>query len=189
MISRLEVPAALGLLWYNQRVFHLKMSVKRLMKQVEGLRRAMAMILLRFRVLICMLDHPMLHLIDLPESYLLLESFCLIIHFPSMYIPINAARLVEYRAHPLWHQKYCPSHEHDGTPRYYSAERMVPVDAIYLTLDDVRKLCLECQSSSIMDTDGTQIRGYRITDMSPEPYTLVQKYDVTAILILYGLPR
>ncbi|KAL0350583.1 UNVERIFIED_CONTAM: protein DA1-related 1 [Sesamum radiatum] len=30
-------------------------------------------------------------------------------------IPTNAAGLIEYRAHPFWHQKYCPAHEHDGT--------------------------------------------------------------------------
>ncbi|KAG6408181.1 hypothetical protein SASPL_131185 [Salvia splendens] len=108
---------------------------------------------------------------------------------------------------------------------------------IYLILDDVRKLCLECLDSSIMDTHECQplyleiqefyeslmmkveqqvtghnhqatiglclseeqtvntilrrpkIGGYRITDMSPEPYTLVRKCEVTAILILYGLPR
>ncbi|XP_042011329.1 protein DA1-related 1-like isoform X1 [Salvia splendens] len=172
------------------------------------------------------------------------------------FIPINAAGLVEYRAHPFWHQKYCPSHEHDGTPRCYSCERMEPIDAIYLVLDDGRKLCPECQSSSIMGTNECQllyleiqefykgllkkveqqvplllverqalneamkgekighhhtlwtrglclseeqtvstiprrpkIGGYRITNMSPEPYTLVRKCEVTAILILYGLPR
>lgn len=32
--------------------------------------------------------------------------------------------LIEYRAHPFWLQKYCPSHEVDGTPRCCSCERM-----------------------------------------------------------------
>lgn len=32
--------------------------------------------------------------------------------------------LIEYRAHPFWLQKYCPSHETDGTPRCCSCERM-----------------------------------------------------------------
>lgn len=40
------------------------------------------------------------------------------------FIPTNAAGLIEYRAHPFWLQKYCPSHEHDGTPRCCSCERM-----------------------------------------------------------------
>ncbi|XP_042006657.1 protein DA1-related 1-like isoform X1 [Salvia splendens] len=147
------------------------------------------------------------------------------------FIPLNAVGLIEYRAHPFWKQKYCPSHEHDGTPRCCSCERMECSQYIYLILDDVRKLCLECLDSSIMDTHECQplyleiqefyeslmmkghnhqatiglclseeqtvntilrrpkIGGYRITDMSPEPYTLVRKCEVTAILILYGLPR
>ncbi|KAL2499764.1 Protein DA1-related 1 [Abeliophyllum distichum] len=172
------------------------------------------------------------------------------------FIPTNAAGLIEYRAHPFWHQKYCPSHEHDGTPRCCSCERMEPVDARYLILDDGRKLCLECLDSSIMDTHECQplyleiqefyeglnmkveqqvpmllverqalneamegeknghhhmpetrglclseeqtvstilrrpkIGGYRIVDMFTEPYRLVRRCEVTAILILYGLPR
>lgn len=39
-------------------------------------------------------------------------------------IPTNPAGLIEYRAHPFWVQKYCPSHEHDRTPRCCSCERM-----------------------------------------------------------------
>ncbi|KAK6128892.1 hypothetical protein DH2020_037372 [Rehmannia glutinosa] len=171
-------------------------------------------------------------------------------------IPTNAAGLIEYRAHPFWHQKYCPAHENDGTPRCCSCERMEPVDARYLILDDGRKLCLECLDSSIMDTHECQplyleiqefyeglnmkveqqvplllverqalneamegeknghhhmpetrglclseeqtvstilrrprIGGYRILDMFTEPYKLVRQCEVTAILILYGLPR
>lgn len=42
----------------------------------------------------------------------------------SLQIPANSAGLIEYRAHPFWLQKYCPSHEHDGTPRCCSCERM-----------------------------------------------------------------
>ncbi|KAG0467925.1 hypothetical protein HPP92_017253 [Vanilla planifolia] len=33
----------------------------------------------------------------------------------AMFIPTNMNGLIEYRAHPFWMQKYCPSHEHDGT--------------------------------------------------------------------------
>ncbi|KAL0377812.1 UNVERIFIED_CONTAM: protein DA1-related 1 [Sesamum radiatum] len=172
------------------------------------------------------------------------------------FIPTNAAGLIEYRAHPFWHQKYCPAHEHDGTPRCCSCERMEPVDARFLILDDGRKLCLECLDSSIMDTHECQplyleiqefyeglnmkveqqiplllverqalneamegeknghhhmpetrglclseeqtvstilrrprIGGYRILDMFTEPCRLVRHCEVTAILILYGLPR
>lgn len=172
------------------------------------------------------------------------------------FIPTNAAGLIEYRAHPFWLQKYCPSHEHDGTPRCCSCERMEPIDTRYLLLDDGRKLCLECLDSSIMDTHECQplyleiqefyeglmmkveqqvpmllverqalneamegekkghhhlpetrglclseeqvvssiskrpkIGGYRIIDMFTEPYRLTRRCEVTAILVLYGLPR
>ncbi|XP_074275249.1 protein DA1-related 1-like isoform X2 [Silene latifolia] len=173
------------------------------------------------------------------------------------FIPTNAAGLIEYRAHPFWMQKYCPSHEHDKTPRCCSCERMETRDTKYLALDDGRKLCLECLDSSIMDTNECQplyieiqefyeglnmkveqqipmllverqalneamegeksghhnfaetrglclseeqtIRtilrrprigvGYRIIDMITEPYRLVRRCEVTAILVLFGLPR
>ncbi|KAG9145045.1 hypothetical protein Leryth_018335 [Lithospermum erythrorhizon] len=172
------------------------------------------------------------------------------------FIPTNPAGLIEYRAHPFWMQKYCPSHEFDGTPRCCSCERMEPLDARYLVLDDGRKLCLECLDSAIMDTHECQplyleiqefyeglnmkveqaiplllvekqalneamegeknghhhlpetrglclseeqtvstilrrprIGGYRVVDMFTEPYRLIRKCEVTAILILYGLPR
>ncbi|KAH9663314.1 protein DA1-related 1 [Citrus sinensis] len=151
-------------------------------------------------------------------------------------IPTNSAGLIEYRAHPFWLQKYCPSHERDGTPRCCSCERMEPRDTKYLSLDDGRKLCLECLDSAIMDThecqplyleiqefyEGLNMKveqqvplllverqalneamegeknvlrrprigaGYRLIDMITEPYRLIRRCEVTAILILYGLPR
>ncbi|XP_056859639.1 protein DA1-related 1 [Raphanus sativus] len=173
------------------------------------------------------------------------------------FIPTNPAGLIEYRAHPFWMQKYCPSHERDGTPRCCSCERMEPKDTKYLILDDGRKLCLECLDSAIMDThecqplyleirefyEGLHMKveqqipmllversalneamegekhghhhlpetrglclseeqtvttvlrrpkigaGYKLIDMITEPYRLVRRCEVTAILILYGLPR
>ncbi|XP_028760446.1 protein DA1-related 1 isoform X2 [Neltuma alba] len=173
------------------------------------------------------------------------------------FIPTNSAGLIEYRAHPFWLQKYCPSHERDGTPRCCSCERMESRDAKYLLLDDGRKLCLECLDSAIMDThecqplyleiqefyEGLNMKveqqvpmllverqalneamegeknghhhlpetrglclseeqtvttilrrpkigaGYRIMDMITEPYRLIRRCEVTAILVLYGLPR
>ncbi|XP_065875159.1 protein DA1-related 1-like isoform X2 [Euphorbia lathyris] len=175
----------------------------------------------------------------------------------NLYIPTNSAGLVEYRAHPFWMQKYCPSHERDGTPRCCSCERMETRDARYLSLDDGRKLCLECLDSAIMDThecqplyfeirefyEGLNMKveqeipmllverqalneamegeknghqhlpetrglclseehtistvsrrprigaGYRFIDLITEPYRLSRRCEVTAILILYGLPR
>ncbi|KAG9133826.1 hypothetical protein Leryth_022856 [Lithospermum erythrorhizon] len=172
------------------------------------------------------------------------------------FIPTNAAGLIEYRAHPFWMQKYCPSHEDDGTPCCCSCERMEPGDTRFLILDDGRKLCLECLDSAIMDTHECQglyleiqefyeglnmkveqavplllvqrealneamegekrghhhlpetrgiclseeqtvstisrrpkIGGYQIVDMFTEPYLLIRKCEVTAILIMFGLPR
>ncbi|KAK4390643.1 protein DA1, partial [Sesamum angolense] len=170
-------------------------------------------------------------------------------------IPTNAAGLIEYRA-SFWSQKYCPSHEHDGTPRCCSCERMESWDARFAALNDGRKLCLECLDSAIMDTDECQplfldiqeffeglnmkvtqqvplllverqalneamdgerhghhhmpetrglclseeqtvstilrrprTGGNRVMTMRTEPYKLTRHCEVTAILILYGLPR
>lgn len=172
------------------------------------------------------------------------------------FIPTNRNGLIEYRAHPFWMQKYCPSHEDDGTPRCCSCERMEPTDSKYITLDDGRKLCLECLTSATMDSpecqhlymdiqeffEGLNMKveqqvplllverealnealeaeksghhlpetrglclseeqivrtilrrptigpGNRIMDMITGPYKLVRRCEVTAILILYGLPR
>ncbi|KAI4336915.1 hypothetical protein L6164_015388 [Bauhinia variegata] len=173
------------------------------------------------------------------------------------FIPTNAAGLIEYRAHPFWIQKYCPSHEHEGTPRCCSCERMEPRDTRYCALNDGRKLCLECLDSAIMETNECQplyndvqkfyedlnmkleqkiplllverqalnearegeknghyhipeTRGLCLSeeqtistilrrprfgtgnlaaDMRTGPYKLTRRCEVTAILILYGLPR
>lgn len=175
----------------------------------------------------------------------------------NFYIPTNSAGLIEYRAHPFWMQKYCPSHERDGTPRCCCCERMEARGTNYLSLDDGRKLCLECLDSAIMDShecqplyleiqefyEGLNMKieqqvplllversalneamegeknghhhmpetrglclseeqtittvskrprvgaGYRMIDMVTEPYRLIRRCEVTAILILYGLPR
>jgi len=174
----------------------------------------------------------------------------------NSFIPTNKNGLIEYRAHPFWMQKYCPSHENDGTPRCCSCERMEPKHSQYITLDDGRRLCLECLHTAIMDTNECQplyidiqefyegmnmkveqqvplllverqalneameaekmghhlpetrglclseeqiVRtilkrpmigpGNKIIDMITGPYKLVRLCEVTAILILYGLPR
>ncbi|XP_022772798.1 protein DA1-like isoform X2 [Durio zibethinus] len=173
------------------------------------------------------------------------------------FIPTNPAGLIEYRAHPFWTQKYCPSHEHDGTPRCCSCERMETQETGCVALNDGRKLCLECLDSAIMDTkqchplyqdiqefyEGLNMKveqqvplllverqalnearegeknshyhmpetrglclseeqtvstilrrprsgtGNQAMDMLTEPYKLARRCEVTAILILYGLPR
>ncbi|CAH8381277.1 unnamed protein product [Eruca vesicaria subsp. sativa] len=175
----------------------------------------------------------------------------------SHFIPTNHAGLIEYRAHPFWVQKYCPSHEHDATPRCCSCERMEPRNTGYVELNDGRKLCLECLDSAVMDTFQCQplylqiqefyeglfmkveqdvplllverqalnearegeknghyhmpeTRGLCLSEeqtvstvrkrskhgagnwagnMVTEPYKLTRQCEVTAILILFGLPR
>lgn len=80
------------------------------------------------------------------------------------FIPTNYAGLIEYRAHPFWGQKYCPSHEKDSTPRCCSCERVESMDSQYISLGDGRKLCLECLDSSIMDTGECQPLYHEIRD-------------------------
>ncbi|MCO5576255.1 hypothetical protein L7F22_030064 [Adiantum nelumboides] len=72
------------------------------------------------------------------------------------YVPVNSGGLIEYRAHPFWQQKYCPKHETDGVPRCCSCERFESKDLQYVSLGDGRKICLECLSSSIMDSGECQ---------------------------------
>lgn len=172
------------------------------------------------------------------------------------YIPTNGAGLIEYRCHPFWSQKYCPSHEHDHTSRCCSCERLESWNTRYYSLEDGRSLCLECMESAIMDTGDCQplyhairdyyegmnmkldqqipmllverqalneaivgekngyhhmpetrglclseeqtvtsihrrprIGGNRLVGMRTQPQKLTRKCEVTAILVLYGLPR
>lgn len=172
------------------------------------------------------------------------------------FIPTNRAGLIEYRAHPFWGQKYCPSHEHDNTPRCCSCERMESRKTRYMALGDGRSLCVECLDSAVMDTGDCQplyhsirdyyegmnmkidqqipmllverqalneamegekdghhhmpetrglclseeqtvssilkkprISAHRILDMRSCPQKLTRRCEVTAILVLYGLPR
>lgn len=68
------------------------------------------------------------------------------------FIPIRKSiGLIEVRQHPFWLQKYCPSHERDGTPRCCSCERLEPWATKYFLLPDGRKQCSECNDSEIMD--------------------------------------
>ncbi|GAB2216522.1 hypothetical protein Droror1_Dr00024297 [Drosera rotundifolia] len=171
------------------------------------------------------------------------------------FIRTNAAGLIEYRCHPFWSQKYCPSHEHDNTGRCCSCERLESWNARYVSLGDGRSICLECMESAIMDSGECQplyhaIRDYYegmnmkldqqipmllverqalneaivgekngyhhmpetrglclseeqtvtsivrrprfgkpLVGMRTQPHRLRRRCEVTAILVLYGLPR
>ncbi|KAF3325325.1 Protein DA1-related 2 [Carex littledalei] len=80
------------------------------------------------------------------------------------FIPTNRTGLLEYRAHPFWGQKYCPSHEHDNTPRCCSCERMESRSIKYIALGDGRSLCQECLDSAIMYTGDCQPLYHSIRD-------------------------
>ncbi|XP_057475978.1 protein DA1-related 2 isoform X3 [Actinidia eriantha] len=80
------------------------------------------------------------------------------------FIPTNGAGLIEYRCHPFWSQKYCPSHEYDNTARCCSCERL-----------EIHKR--------------PKVGGHRLVGMRTQPQKLTRKCEVTAILVLYGLPR
>ncbi|KAL3523902.1 hypothetical protein ACH5RR_016736 [Cinchona calisaya] len=174
----------------------------------------------------------------------------------NQFIPTNGAGLIEYRCHPFWSQKYCPSHEYDKTARCCSCERLESRNARYISLGDGRSLCLECMESAIMDTGDCQplyhaireyyegmnmridqqipmllverqalneaiegekngfhhmletrglclseeqtvasilrrprVGGHGLVGMRTQPQKLIRKCEVTAILVLYGLPR
>ncbi|XP_078167096.1 protein DA1-related 1-like [Carex rostrata] len=185
------------------------------------------------------------------------ELYCPKCEVCKDFIPTNKNGFIEYRAHTFWMQKYCPSHEDDDTPRCCSCERLEPKDVKYITLDDERKLCLECLNSAIIDNSECQtlyidIQGFyeglnmeveqqvplllverqalneaikgekmghhhlpktrglclseeqivrtilrrpvigpgnKIIDMVTGNHRLVRRCEVTAILILFGLPR
>ncbi|KHF97538.1 Protein DA1-related 2 -like protein [Gossypium arboreum] len=183
-------------------------------------------------------------------------SHILISDYVEFQIPTNGAGLIEYRCHPFWSQKYCPSHEHDNTARCCSCERLESWNVRYYSLEDGRSLCLECMESAIMDTGDCQplyhairdyyegmymkldqqipmllverqalneaivgekngyhhmpetrglclseeqtvtsilkrprIGGRQLIGMRTQPQKLTRKCEVTAILVLYGLPR
>uniref|UniRef100_A0A452XCZ8 LIM zinc-binding domain-containing protein n=3 Tax=Triticinae TaxID=1648030 RepID=A0A452XCZ8_AEGTS len=136
----------------------------------------------------------------------------------KQFIPTNMNGLIEYRAHPFWLQKYCPSHEVDGTPRCCSCERMeefyeglnmkveqqVPLLLVerqalneamegektgHHHLPETRGLCLSEEQTVSTILRRPRMTGNKIMEMITEPYRLTRRCEVTAILILYGLPR
>ncbi|KAF8112460.1 hypothetical protein N665_0064s0088 [Sinapis alba] len=140
----------------------------------------------------------------------------------SFFIPTNHVGLIEYRAHPFWFQKYCPSHEHDATPRCCSCDRMeiqefyeglnmkveqeVPLLLVerqalndaregeknggHYHMPETRGLCLS--EEQIVRTARKRSKhdtGNWAGNMITEPCKLTRRCVVTAILILFGLPR
>lgn len=54
----------------------------------------------------------------------LIHSHDLIMEFSYLQIPLNARGQIEYRSHPFWNQRYCPSHERDGSQCCCSCDRI-----------------------------------------------------------------
>ncbi|KAF6176024.1 hypothetical protein GIB67_032647 [Kingdonia uniflora] len=100
-------------------------------------------------------------------------------------IPTNGANLIEYRSHPFWSQKYCPSHEHDNTARCCSCERLEG----FHHMPETRGLCLSEEQTVTSILRRPRIGGNRLIGMRTHPQKLTRKCEVTAILVLYGLPR
>ncbi|KAG5411258.1 hypothetical protein IGI04_007577 [Brassica rapa subsp. trilocularis] len=59
---------------------------------------------------------------------------------------------IKYHKHPFWEDKYCPSHDDDGTAQCCSCERLQACGTEYIMLADNRRLCLECKESAVMDS-------------------------------------
>lgn len=57
-------------------------------------------------------------------SHLIIDNQTELSSAAYLQIPTNGVGLIEYRCHPFWSQKYCPSHEHDNTARCCSCERL-----------------------------------------------------------------
>jgi hypothetical protein len=102
------------------------------------------------------------------------------------FIPPNSQGLIEYRSHPFWDQKYCPSHERDGSRRCCSCDRIETVDekSQYTSLGDGRKSCSECLESNVMHTRDCQplyreiLKFYKTLNMPIEqeiPMLLVER--------------
>ncbi|KAL1204300.1 Protein DA1-related 3 [Cardamine amara subsp. amara] len=59
----------------------------------------------------------------------------------------------KFSEHEFWKEKYCPSHEDDGTlPKCCSCERLESCGTRYVMLADGRWLCRECLEYAVMDT-------------------------------------
>ncbi|VVB18322.1 unnamed protein product [Arabis nemorensis] len=56
----------------------------------------------------------------------------------------STAECIEYNERPFWLEKYCASHDIDGTAKCCSCERLKPRGTNYVMLGDGEWLCLEC---------------------------------------------
>ncbi|CAH1430641.1 unnamed protein product [Lactuca virosa] len=108
------------------------------------------------------------------------------------FIPTNGAGLIDYRCHPFSSQKYCPAHDYDNTARCCSCERLECVNG-RKTGSIIRQiqggLCLSEEQTVTSILKKPRIGGQQLVGMRTKPHKLTRRCEVTAILVLYGLPR
>jgi len=64
--------------------------------------------------------------------------------------------LVRYQEHPYFKDRYCRSHNMDGTPSCTSCTRKEQNHTPYAQLGDGRYLCLDCLGSAVLDNKDVQ---------------------------------
>lgn len=62
----------------------------------------------------------------------------------------------EWREHPFWRLRQCPSHYADGTVSCCSCGRLQPQSEEWVGLQDGRHLCLACLDTLVIDTKDAQ---------------------------------
>lgn len=68
----------------------------------------------------------------------------------------QANRRIVWSENRFWKQRYCPSHDTDGTPRCTGCSRLQPAGEQWAELEDGRQLCLECLETASLDTRDAQ---------------------------------
>ncbi|WIA18924.1 hypothetical protein OEZ85_003595 [Tetradesmus obliquus] len=74
----------------------------------------------------------------------------------KQYIPEGPSGQTEWREHPFWRLKQCPSHYADGSVSCCSCGRLQPLADEWASLQDGRHLCLECLDTLVVDTKDAQ---------------------------------
>ncbi|KAL0657086.1 hypothetical protein Bca4012_077670 [Brassica carinata] len=94
---------------------------------------------------------------------------------------------VSEKKHPFWEERYCPAYESDGTPKCFSCERLEDYQYEVVT----RGICLSEAQTIITSVSKRPGMGphNQLIDMVTDSQRVVRDCEVTAILILYGLPR
>ncbi|KAL6227680.1 hypothetical protein ACLB2K_001637 [Fragaria x ananassa] len=109
------------------------------------------------------------------------EQLCMVCIVCKKPIKDNSESQGEYKEHPFWRQRYCPSHAKDGTPRCCSCERLKPRDTTYYKLDDGRKLCPDCKESIINTANGGRSIFLEVRKFYKKLNVIVEKIPVRLV--------